>query len=56
MCCRASVAERYDVSVTTTGYERVYRSAIGTDRRHPTCTTATVSETVGLLALPLGTN
>jgi glycosyltransferase involved in cell wall biosynthesis len=26
--CRASVAERYDVSVTATGYERVYREAI----------------------------
>ena len=23
--CRASVAERYDITVTTTGYERVYR-------------------------------
>ena len=28
--CRSSVAERYDISVTVTGYERVYRSS---DRR-----------------------
>ena len=26
--CRASVAERFDVSITAAGYERVYRSAI----------------------------
>jgi glycosyltransferase involved in cell wall biosynthesis len=26
--CRASVAERYDVSVSVAGYERVYRQAI----------------------------
>jgi glycosyltransferase involved in cell wall biosynthesis len=32
--CRASVAERYDVSVTATGYERVYRRAIASYRRH----------------------
>ena len=30
--CRASVAERYDISVTTTGYERVYRRAIAARR------------------------
>lgn len=30
--CRASVAERYDVSVTTAGYERVYRQAIASDQ------------------------
>jgi glycosyltransferase involved in cell wall biosynthesis len=30
--CRASVAERYDVSVTTTGYEQVYRRAIAAAR------------------------
>ena len=53
-CCRASVAERYDVSVTATGYEQVYRSAIGTDRRHPPHATAPVSETIRLPALPLG--
>jgi glycosyltransferase involved in cell wall biosynthesis len=34
--CRASVAERYDVSVTVAGYEHVYRRAIVADgRRHP---------------------
>jgi glycosyltransferase involved in cell wall biosynthesis len=27
--CRASVCERYDVSIATTGYEHVYRQAIG---------------------------
>jgi len=27
--CRASVAERYDIAVTATGYERVYRYAAG---------------------------
>ena len=33
--CRASVAERYDISVTAAGYEHVYRQAIAADgRRH----------------------
>jgi hypothetical protein len=33
--CRSSVAERYDVSVTVEGYERVNRRAIAAhDRRH----------------------
>jgi glycosyltransferase involved in cell wall biosynthesis len=32
--CRASVADRYDVSITAAGYERVYRRAIAADRRH----------------------
>ena len=31
--CRSSVAERYDISVTVTGYERVYRAAIAADSR-----------------------
>ena len=31
--CRASVAERYDVSVSVAGYERVYRRAIDGRRR-----------------------
>jgi glycosyltransferase involved in cell wall biosynthesis len=31
--CRASVAERYDVSVTVAGYEHVYRRAIAADGR-----------------------
>ncbi len=30
--CRASVAERYDISITTSAYERVYRRATGPDR------------------------
>ena len=30
--CRASVAERYDIAVTATGYERVYRDAAGVER------------------------
>jgi len=34
--CRASVAERYDVSVTTAGYEDVYRRAIAADRLRAT--------------------
>jgi glycosyltransferase involved in cell wall biosynthesis len=29
--CRASVAERYDISITASGYERVYRQAIQPD-------------------------
>jgi len=34
--CRASVAERYDVSVTAAGYEDVYRRAIAADRLRAT--------------------
>ena len=30
--CRASAAERYDIAVTATGYERVYRHAAGVER------------------------
>jgi glycosyltransferase involved in cell wall biosynthesis len=30
--CRASVAERYDIAITATGYERVYRHAAGAER------------------------
>jgi glycosyltransferase involved in cell wall biosynthesis len=30
--CRASVAERYDIAVTATRYERVYRHAAGVER------------------------
>ncbi len=32
--CRASVAERFDVSITAAGYERVYLDAIAADRQH----------------------
>jgi hypothetical protein len=31
--CRASVAERYELSVTAAGYEHVYRQAMTADRR-----------------------
>ena len=34
--CRASVAERYDIAVTATGYERVYRHAAGVERASAT--------------------
>ena len=34
--CRSSVAERYDISVTVTGYEHVYRAAIAAARAHET--------------------
>ena len=41
--CRASVAERYDVSVTVAGYEHVYRRAIAAESRsHPFRATGTV--------------
>jgi len=30
--CRASAAERYDLAVTASGYERVYRDAAGVER------------------------
>jgi glycosyltransferase involved in cell wall biosynthesis len=35
--CRASVAARYDISVTVAGYERVYRDAIAAEpsNHHP---------------------
>ena len=33
--CRASVAERYDASVTVAGYEHVYRRAIAAYRQQP---------------------
>ncbi len=55
--CRASVAERYDVSVTVAGYERVYRRAIAADRlRHPLRATGTVANGVQLPKSPLSPN
>ena len=30
--CRASVAERYDIAVSASGYERVYRHVAGVER------------------------
>ena len=47
--CRASVAERYDISVTVAGYEHVYRRAIAADcPRHPQRATGTASNGVPL--------
>jgi glycosyltransferase involved in cell wall biosynthesis len=34
--CRASAAERYDISITAAGYEQVYRQAIAAARAHET--------------------
>jgi glycosyltransferase involved in cell wall biosynthesis len=52
--CRASVAERYDVSVTAAGYERAYRRAIQADRRrHTMDETAQVPRRLPLLASPV---
>ena len=33
--CRASVAQRYDIAITATGYERVYRRAAGAGPAQP---------------------
>jgi hypothetical protein len=52
--CRASVAERYDVSVTVAGYERLYRRAIAADRRPRAWRAAgNVSESIQLPKAPL---
>jgi glycosyltransferase involved in cell wall biosynthesis len=52
--CRASVADRYDVSIAAAGYERVYREAINAERkRHPSRATGNVPARVRLPALPL---
>jgi glycosyltransferase involved in cell wall biosynthesis len=51
--CRASVAERYGVSVSVAGYERVYRRAIGPDRGRPSLPTGDVPESFRLPASPL---
>jgi glycosyltransferase involved in cell wall biosynthesis len=53
--CRASVAERYDASITAAGYERVYREAIAADsHRHALIATATVPERGRLPVSPMG--
>jgi glycosyltransferase involved in cell wall biosynthesis len=39
--CRASVATRYDISVTVAGYERVYRDAIAAESSHRKVTAMT---------------
>ena len=55
--CRASVAERYDISVAFAGYERVYRRAIAADcRRHPLRATGTASNGVPTPESPLSAN
>jgi glycosyltransferase involved in cell wall biosynthesis len=55
--CRASVAERYDVSVTVEGYERVFRRAIAAYRRsHPLRATGTVPSGVQLPKASLSVN
>jgi glycosyltransferase involved in cell wall biosynthesis len=55
--CRASVAERYDVSVTVAGYEHVYRRAIAAyRRRHPLRATGTVPNDVQLPKAPISAN
>ena len=41
--CRASVAERYDISVCASGYERVYRRAINLQRAQATLGAGTPS-------------
>src|SRR5664280_2437192 len=52
--CRASVVDRYDVSIAAAGYERVYREAINAERkRHPSRATGNVPVSVRLPALPL---
>ena len=52
--CRASVAERYDVSVTVAGYERVYRRAIAAyRRRHASPATGHMPESVQVPKAPL---
>ena len=55
--CRASVAERYDVSVTVAGYEHVYRRAIAAYRRsHPLRASGPVPNGDQLPKAPLGVN
>ena len=55
--CRASVAERYDVSVTVAGYEHVYRRAIAAHRRRrPLRATGPVANGDQLPKAPLGVN
>ncbi len=52
--CRASVVERYDVSVTVAGYERVYRRTMAAyPRNHPLRATGPVPNGVQLPRAPL---
>ena len=53
--CRASVSDRYDVSITAAGYERVYRRVITADRRHNRSrATGNAAERLVLRASPAG--
>ncbi len=53
--CRASVEERYDISVTAAGYERLYRRAIAAERRrHPSLAAGTARERVRYPRAPQG--
>jgi glycosyltransferase involved in cell wall biosynthesis len=55
--CRASVAERYDISVTVAGYEHGYRRAMADDcRSHPWHAAGTVPNGVQLPKAPLSAN
>ncbi|MGZ4286744.1 MAG: glycosyltransferase family 4 protein [Solirubrobacteraceae bacterium] len=55
--CRASVAERYDISITVAGYERVYRRSIAADCGSQALrATGTVPNGAQLPKAPLGAN
>ncbi len=41
--CRSSVAERYDISVTASGYERIYRHATEPEPAHTTLAAAALA-------------
>jgi glycosyltransferase involved in cell wall biosynthesis len=51
--CRASVADRYDVSVAVTGYERAYRRAIAGDGCYRSSTAHATRENLPMSAAPV---
>ncbi len=51
--CRASVSERYDVSLIAAGYERVYRQAITADRRNLSRSAQGMPESLPVPASPI---
>ena len=51
--CRASIADRYDVSVTVAGYERAYRRAIASDRRYGSSSAHWTRESLPMSAAPV---
>ena len=51
--CRASVVERYDVSLSTAGYEHVYRQAITAHRRNLSRSAQGMPERLPVPASPL---